>query len=254
MKGCPPTPAPAVIDIWAWFLDQPAETVRRCASLLSADEILRANRFLAFRDGEGYVVARAVLRVVLAGYLDTCPEDVALAYNDFGKPYVAGCGEATPLHFNLSHSGSLAVLAVSDQFPLGIDIEEISPLKEDIAGHFFSAREQTALRNLPPDQYLRGFYRCWTRKEALVKGYGEGLSMALDSFDVSVGEEPSADLSRVIGQAKRREGWRIWNLDAPAGFEGALAALSDGRPVHLRYYSNLLPGSCHYFFNRASTT
>lgn len=228
-------PAPGVIDLWTLTLDRPAAEVSCLSAILCDDEIDRAGRFVSTRHGDRFIVARASLRLILGSRLGIPSRELTFGYNPFGKPYLTE-DAPTSLHFNLSHSGSFAMLAVSDRFPVGIDIEEIKPLKEEVAGYFFSVREQISLRKLPTDGYLRGFYRCWTRKEALVKGCGEGLSIPLDSFDVSIGEQPTVDLSRldVSGSAH----WRLWNVGAPSGFEGALAALVDSEEVELRYHAD----------------
>lgn len=229
--------APSVIDLWTLPLDRPTAEVLRLAGLLSADERNRARRFASTRHADRFIVARASLRIILGNRVGIPAHELAFGYNAFGKPYLTD-DAATPLHFNLSHSGGFAMLALSDRFPVGIDIEEMKPLKEDVAGYFFSVREQISLRRLPPDRYLQGFYRCWTRKEALVKGRGDGLTTALDSFDVSIGELATADLSRLDRRASGSARWKLWNLAAPAGFEGALAALVDDRPIQLRYHAD----------------
>lgn len=237
MEGCVSTPAPDVIDVWAWRLDRPPAEVAGLASLLSPDETDRASRFVTARDANRYVVARANMRIVLGNRLGTPPCDLTFAYNDFGKPRLVQKGAAPP-HFNLSHSGALAMLAISDRFPLGIDIEEMKPVEEDIAGYFFSARERASLVRVPQSDYLQAFYRCWTRKEALVKARGEGLTIALDSFDVSVGERATLDLSRLEDEPTGRGRWELRNLDVPPGFQGAVAALTDGAPVWLRHHGD----------------
>jgi Phosphopantetheinyl transferase len=242
-------PAPAVIDIWTLPLDRPATEVASLAALLSGDEHNRAHRFASPRHADRFIVARANLRIILGNRLGIPAHDLTFGYNAFGKPYLTD-DAATPLHFNLSHSGSFAMLALSDRIPVGIDIEEMKPLKEDIAGYFFSARERVSLRRLPPDGYLQGFYRCWTRKEALVKGRGDGLTTALDSFDVSIGRQATVDLSRLDKGVSGSDRWKLWNLSVPTGFEGALAALVDERPVQLRYHAD--PGSDPAFMDAAA--
>ena len=90
------------------------------------------------------------------------------------------------MKFSLSHSKSIAVLAVDHAQPVGVDVEDVRPIEEDVADRHFSATELTDLRGLKGEAWLAGFYRCWTRKEAILKAEGVGLSRALDSFDVSL--------------------------------------------------------------------
>ncbi len=76
---------------------------------------------------------------------------------------------------------------------VGVDIEMIRAdvASEKIAENFFSRREVETLRALPREHQAEAFFNCWTRKEAYVKARGQGLSIELDSFDVSLipGEE-----------------------------------------------------------------
>lgn len=237
MEECAPASLPAVIDLWTWWLERPTSEVARLATLLSHDETARALRFVLARDARRYIVARASLRIVLGNRLGVPPDELTFDYNEFGKPHLAPRDSTPTPHFNLSHSGPLAMLAICDRFPLGIDVEETKPLKEDIAGYFFSRRERASLKRLPQNDYLNGFYRCWTRKEAFVKAHGSGLAIALDSFDVSVGPRAALNLGRLSGDASERSHWRLYNIRVPAGFQGALSALSDGAPVRLRYHA-----------------
>lgn len=174
------------------------------------------------------------MRSILGRYLGMPPEALCFAYNDYGKPAVVNAGRQ-PLHFNLSHSADLAALAVSDHYVLGVDIEEIRFLKEDIARQFFSRKEYLTLRALPPVVYLDGFYRCWTRKEAFVKAHGAGLSLPLDSFDVTFDWHSEPRLERLEGDPAASMNWCILELNTPPNFAGAVVALTHGHPVRLRY-------------------
>ncbi|MEF0940978.1 4'-phosphopantetheinyl transferase family protein [Rhizobium sp. BR 362] len=226
-----------LIDVWTWSLDAPPSSVKEFAALLSAEELTRAQRFVRERDGQRFIVARGRLRSILGQYLRLPPQKVDFTYNDYGKPAVA-LADGSPLHFNLSHSADLAALAISDHYELGIDIEEIRFLKEDIAGRFFSHKECLILRALPPEAYLEGFYRCWTRKEAFVKAHGEGLSLPLDSFDVTFDWANEPRLERLDGDPEAPFNWRILEVETPVMFAGAVVALTKGRSVGLRYRRN----------------
>ncbi|MBB5574500.1 MULTISPECIES: 4'-phosphopantetheinyl transferase family protein [Rhizobium] len=228
---------PDLIDVWTWSLDAPSSSLDEFAALLSAEELARAARFVRERDRHRFIVGRGRLRSILGRYLDLSPQKVTFTYNDHGKPSVA-LPDGAPIHFNLSHSADLAALAVSDRYELGIDIEEIRFLKEDIAGRFFSRKECLTLQALPPEAYLDGFYRCWTRKEAFVKAHGEGLSLPLDSFDVTFDWSSEPRLERLDGDPDAPFNWRILELETPVTFAGAVLALTKGRPVGLRYRSD----------------
>lgn len=226
----------ALLDIWSWSLDQSDDEIARLSTLLSTDEVIRAARFIKERDAMRYVAGRGRLRLILGDYLGIAPRKLTFAYNDFGKPYLTSASRAD-LHFNLSHSADRAVLAISDRFPLGIDIEQARPMEEDIAGHFFSPKECAILRAMPQHLYIPGFYRCWTRKEAFVKAHGAGLSLALDAFDVPLGSETTLRLERLDDTIGTPDDWSLLDLAVPEGFFGAVAALTSGTPVGLRYRS-----------------
>lgn len=225
---------PDTIDVWTWSLDVPPPALGACTVLLSVDECARAMHFARERDKRRFVAARAQLRSVLGRYLGLSPQSICFTYGDYGKPYLTIDGTA-PFYFNLSHSADLAVLAISDCYDLGVDIEEIRFLKEDIARRFFSRKEYQTLRALPAATYLDGFYRCWTRKEAFVKAHGRGLSLPLDSFDVTFDGFGEPRLERLEGDPDAPSNWSILELETPVNFAGAVVASTKGHPVHLRY-------------------
>jgi 4'-phosphopantetheinyl transferase len=100
-------------------------------------------------------------------------------------------------------------------------------LKEDIAERFFSRGEVAVLRSLPEHEQLDAFYRCWTRKEAVVKAIGEGLSRPLDSFDVTL-DAQSARLLRMEGERDGPSAWQMAHFTPAAWFQGAVACRTGG--------------------------
>ncbi|ASW10341.1 4'-phosphopantetheinyl transferase superfamily protein [Rhizobium sp. 11515TR] len=238
---------PDTIDVWHWKLDMPLPDPGMYITLLSLDECVRTIRFVHDCDRHRFVAARTGMRVILGRYLGIPPRSIGFDYGDNGKPYVA-IGGVCPIHFNLSHSADLAVLAVSDRYELGIDIEEIRFLKEDIAKWFFSRKEYQTLRSLPADGYLDGFYRCWTRKEAFIKAHGAGLSLPLDSFDVAFDRSKQSRLERLEGDEDAPQNWAILELATPANFAGAVVASTGGHQVCLRYRN----GNISQMVSRAS--
>ena len=189
-------------------LDAGPEEVRSLRACLSDAEQRRAERFRFARDRRRFIVARARLRELLAARLDVAPEAVELANGKNGKPELAQRHADRGWRFNVSHCDEVAVYAFSRDSDVGIDIEAIRPIPEadDIAARFFSRREYAAYSALAPrDRPLR-FLQCWTRKEALAKALGEGLSMPLNELDFS-----------------RASGWRLHSFSPLPGFIAALA-------------------------------
>jgi 4'-phosphopantetheinyl transferase len=223
-----------MIELWTWSLDADVLGQVDPAAVLSDDEIERASHFVRPRDASRYVNGRARLRAIVGEYLGQAPHEVAFSYNPFGKPELASKGQA-PFHFNLSHSAGQALLAVSDRFALGVDIEEIRPMTENVAGHFFSPAECRELRALPGAEQMPAFYRCWTRKEAFVKAHGAGLSLALDCFDVSLAIDPQPILKRLDPSVGKADDWGLFNIEVGDGFCAALAAMTFGQEVRIHY-------------------
>jgi 4'-phosphopantetheinyl transferase len=210
------------VDLWQIPLRQPAEQREQLASFLSHDEQERAARFHFERDRCAYQVARGVMRLLLAAYLEMKPTAVPIAYTTYHKPYLAP--PHNRLKFNLSHTGEWALLAVCWEREVGVDIEQIRPLPElaELAERFFSPAEREALRALHPEQKARAFFNCWTRKEAFIKALGSGLYQPLDSFDVTLRPNEPAHLLRVEGDPAAVDNWRLHEIDAPAGYAAAL--------------------------------
>ncbi len=220
----PPRPlvlADGDVDVWRIELGRPDEAVLRARRVLAADEQDRADRFHFAEGRAAYVVCRAAVRSILAGYLGADAASLVFETGPHGKPALAGGA----LKFNVAHSGGLALCAVSPALELGVDIERRRPLDdlEQVARRYFSARENEMLWRLPADLRQRGFFNAWTRKEAYIKGRGLGLSMKLDQFDVSLtpGEPAQLLASREPGYSA--DHWRLVELDAPAGYTAALA-------------------------------
>lgn len=239
-------PAPATITIqphevhvWRGRLDRPQPELTRWWALLSNDERQRANRYHFERDRRRFIVGRGLLRLLLSRYLYLPPEQIELAYNAYGKPEIAPRSNQTPLSFNLSHSQDLALFAIADGRPVGVDLEYMRAdlADEQIAARFFAPAEVEALRAQPEGQRVAAFFRCWTRKEAFIKARGEGLSLPLDQFEVSLDPDTAA-LLRTADPAEA-ERWRLEPLAPAPDYAAAIAV--EGRHWQLRCWE--LPGS-----------
>ncbi|WP_295814391.1 4'-phosphopantetheinyl transferase superfamily protein [uncultured Nitratireductor sp.] len=222
------------IDVWQWSLDVPLEALPPLVSALNEAEFARASRFVHEQHRLRFIAGRGRLRAILGSYLGVAASRLSFSYNAFGKPRLAGRGEP-PLHFNLSHSGATAVLAVSDRYQLGIDIERVLPFRENLAEHFFSQAENEALKAVSAQDYLGAFFRCWTRKEAFVKAHGAGLSLPLESFDVTIDPNETPRLLRLDGVEDAPAQWQLLHLSLPRGYIGAVAAMTAGNTVALNY-------------------
>lgn len=173
------------IDVWFFRFAELSSSLVRFESYLSEQELGRAQAFRFERDRQRYIVFHGAMRDVLAHYLFpmASPKDIVFMCCDHGKPYVEG------LEFNLSHSQDVAVLAVSRNLRLGIDIESVRCSVDcvGLAERFFHPKEAAYLKALSGSAQQQAFYQYWTAKEAFVKAVGEGVMFGFSSFCVDIG-------------------------------------------------------------------
>jgi 4'-phosphopantetheinyl transferase len=171
------------IEINTIRIEAPASVQITLQSLLDAEETERFRRFHRDGDREQFVIAHGTLRVLLARILNRHPRDLALKRGVYGKPYIPDCD----LRFNMSHSGSYAVIAMARHLELGIDIEAIDKRidADGLAHRYFHRDEIQDLEGLAPSSKQLLFFRFWARKEARVKALGLGLRLPLDTINTS---------------------------------------------------------------------
>jgi len=225
---------PPDLHIWRADLQTVAQDqalVHRLQQLLSDDERARAERFYFEKDRLRFTLARGSLRIILSRYLDQPAAALQFAYGPVQKPTLAYPSE--PLCFNLSHSQDLALYAMAWNCEVGIDIEKLRTDcdYEAIAGRFFSTQEQQELAQLSPDLRLQGFFNGWTRKEAILKAIGKGLTLPLDQIEVPlIGD---ACLRRIDWQPAELTRWQLYNLQVEAGYAAAVAVADLGQPCQI---------------------
>lgn len=218
------------IHIWCADLDLPNLRVEELARILSADELARANKFHFDEHRKRFIVRRGILRTLLGSYLDIEPNQLQFDYNSRGKPALKKSGGGDRLRFNLSDSQGMALYAVTRDRDLGVDLEHIRPMKdaEQLVKRFFSDREYAEFSQLDRERQEVTFFTCWTRKEAYIKAIGEGLSLPLDRFEISISPEEPAKLLSIQGDAQLAEGWLLQDLKPASGYAAALAVAGFG--------------------------
>ena len=218
------------VNVFTAELTVPEDDLAESWTLLSADERERADRFVFRSDRNRFVVGRAGLRHLLGERLGMAPESVRFSYGEFGKPALVNQPDGADLRFNVSHSRDLVVYALADGREVGVDVEAIAAMedRDDVATHCFSKAEQDAYLALAESDRTNGFFNCWTRKEALVKAIGHGMSFPLDEFDVTLTPgEPAKILS--LGSIPGHEcGWEIYAFAPEPGFAAAVVIEQSG--------------------------
>lgn len=176
--------------IWNFDLNKYLNLIDKFKSILSREELIRADKFYFDRDKNWFIINRGLLRNFVSIYTSIPAKEIKFVFNNFGKPSLAIDGNSTHLHFNLSHSKNFLSIGFIINSQIGIDIELMNLSKDHlrIAKRFFSNSEFDKLLSFPADKLRDGFYSCWTAKEAVIKLFGMGLSFSLKDFDVELKE------------------------------------------------------------------
>lgn len=218
-------------EIHLWRIDLAITTTQQnhAFSLLDTTEQKRALTFHFVKHQRRFIAARASLRLILSRYLSLTAKELIFHYTSHGKPFIAPSQNTACIDFNLSHSGEMALCAISNNHPVGVDIEQYSERNYlGLAKRFFSLEEYQALLNLPIAQHCQAFFHIWTQKEAFIKAIGEGLSYPLDKFSVNV--LPPASIRHIQDDDAKR--WFIHSFVIPPYY----AAVTSPQTIHQLYY------------------
>lgn len=238
------------VHVWSASLDVSPAHLSALHRILSEEEREKEKRLRFQWDKDRYVVSEAVLRAILGRYLGAPPASLRFVRNPHGKPTLAP-ELGTDLRFNMSHSQNLALYAITRGREVGVDVESVQTgpgetgpgaarISDEvpsgarqtdgrridgrridamqIAEQFFSSYEVACLRQLPQGLQQRAFFHTWTRKEAYLKARGEGLTVPLNEFEVSVNPDEPAALLRAQGHPQEAQRWLLRALEPAAGF------------------------------------
>jgi 4'-phosphopantetheinyl transferase len=178
-------------DVW-WA--RPAPATDRLLALLNDGERERYGAYRMEIDKLRFLTGRTLIRAIAGRRLGVEPERVVLDASCYdcgkqhGKPRVVADGAP---EVSISHSGSLVALAVADGGPLGIDVEQIRDAEvSELARVAFSPLERTAFEALPANDRQAAFFTYWSRKEAVVKTTGKGMSIPMTKLTLSAHDAP----------------------------------------------------------------
>lgn len=213
------------VDAWSIYSPAYLTSIESFRRILSLHEQSRAEGYHFPSDRNRFIIAHGALRMILADYAQTDPRRLSFVPGCHGKPALDREPNFPDIRFNLSHSGDMAVIAVTLGYEVGVDIERIEPGRADfaIAERYFSNHEISTLRSLPEADQELAFFTCWTRKEAYIKGRGGGLSIPLRDFDVSLTPgEPAALLASRVDPSDV-DHWHLLEMPTLDGYVASLA-------------------------------
>lgn len=221
---------PNAVHVWQRRLLMPASAVEACYQLLSAEEREKALRYRVERPRSDYILTRGTLRSLIAKYLGQPSQTLVFEYTKFGKPFLADPGD---LRFNVSHTDGLALIAFARNREIGVDVEKLrlAPDARNLAERFFSSHERDHLNNLSGDELDAAFFRCWTRKEAYIKAQGEGLSLPLHQFDVSIEPNEMHALLATRPDPSEASRWCVCDVPLNQEYIAALAVEVNGSKI-----------------------
>ena len=237
---------PTDVHVWRVPLDLPEVQVALLRAALAPDELARAARFRFAADARRSIVTRGVLRSILADLTNTTPGAIVFNYDVHGKPGLLNDRtNASDLAFNVSHAGALALIAVTYGTAIGVDVERLREIEQadDLARRNFTAREWAAYDRQPVDQRRKAFFEAWTRKEAVLKAMGVGLSR--DPATVGIWGDANGLLRLELDDPAEAGLWSVASLDPGDGYVGALALRARGRKVSTWEWSAAAMGIEH---------
>lgn len=226
LDATPPDLKRRSVHLWQRTLQPSSSDFEACRQLLSPEELEKAERYRVERPRYDFILTRGTLRSLLAKYLNRAPREISFEYTHYGKPLLK---DARDFRFNVSHSGGLALMGFIRGNEIGVNVEKMRSMADamQLAERFFSVREREKLRAVPDDDVSKAFFRCWTRKEAYIKGNGEGLSLPLHQFDVSIEPEPDRLLLATRPDPAEATRWTLYNVAVDPEYVAAMAVSSN---------------------------
>ena len=193
--------------VWQAWLPGDSAIQSHLFSILSAEERARITRFHNEEDQQRFLTGRGLLRILAGTHLGMMPQRVEFGYGAYGKPYLVSTGHMRGLHFNVSHSGKIVLLAFSFCHEVGVDVEEIRQTADlaETTRQFFMPEAYQSWLQLSSSEQLNEFYQAWTRHEAELKARGIGF----------IGEPRNAAVVTL----------ECFDLELPDGYQGAAAGL-----------------------------
>ncbi len=188
--------------------------------ILSPKEKYGAKKCYNLETCNKYIIAHGILRCILAYYICSLPNNIKYTYNKYGKPFLKDCN----IQFNMSHSHEILGYIVAFDKKVGIDIEchNVNIKPEEFYDIAFTENERKLVNAFPIDQQYKVFYDIWTKKEAIVKAHGSGLSYPVNTIETSLGSEVSSKIITTI-EGNQLKCWACRTLNIKPSYSGAVA-------------------------------
>ncbi|MGH6989035.1 MAG: 4'-phosphopantetheinyl transferase family protein [Stellaceae bacterium] len=208
---------------------------QRLSGLMDAGEEARALRFVRTEDRHSFTAAHGAVRLLLGAMIDRAPAALRFVTGEFGKPRLADAGG---IEFNMSHSGGIVLIALASGEPVGIDVERVRPIAERAAiiERYLHPGEAADLAGFADGAAELAFFRCWSRKEAVVKALGRGMNLDLNRYRVACAPSAVPAVLALEGEETPGNAWSLADLAPSPAHVAAVATRR--RPARV---------SCHGF-------
>lgn len=228
------------VHIWRANLDLSETEVERLESILSSDELTRANRFRFPQHRRRFIAARGILRRIIALYEQIEPNlSTLFEYSPLGKPRLSDLLGDRNLQFNISHSHELALYSFTRGDRIGIDLES-ERLHSDvieIARRFFTNNEAAYLASLSEKQQISAFLQIWTAKEAYLKATGEGIANSLNKVEIAIDDALEVSLVAVGDNFSVAKNWLMQKVFLAEDYLATVAVETKERSPNLDFWS-----------------
>ncbi len=228
------------LHVWRAALDLKRDRIQEYSKWLSNDEMEKAESYYSVRDKDRYVVARGILRTILASYSGTEPAAIRFCYEENGKPVLLDPYGKKSIYFNVSHSEGLALYVFARSFNVGIDVEFMRDISEmdEIVKEFFSAKERICFDALPAGERKKVFFKWWTLKEAYTKATGRAVFHSSDEPDVLALIDEQENSWHIMGNSDDASTWSISDITPDQDCAGAIAVEGTDFNIHYWHWPN----------------
>jgi 4'-phosphopantetheinyl transferase len=172
------------VHVWRIELDSPPISLKTMGATLSHEEREKAKSFRSTQTRKRWVSAWGALRYILAAYVRSEPHSLLFQNGRYGKPFLSW--PVTNIPFNISHTGGLALVAISSQGCVGVDVEFMQSIVEveEISRRFFAALEADEILSLAPEARPSTGFNGWCESSrwslADVGEQGVAVTIAVD--------------------------------------------------------------------------